>query len=199
MPTMSMGLTEHTPDRIGLTWAEFVALPYETRNTDLIDGKLVVNSPNATHELVVQNVIAAIRRWRAEQAAVPGSATTQQLVKVNDRRGYQPDVSWYPESQCSRGERGIAFTGQPSIVIEVLSPSTRGVDLIRKRGDYERLGIKEYWVFDPVHASALILWRESIDEPFRHEDDDEFGPGEIMRSYELAGFETPVGELFTDR
>jgi hypothetical protein len=36
-----------------LTWDEFLGLPYETRNTDLIDGKMIVNSPNAQHEQIV--------------------------------------------------------------------------------------------------------------------------------------------------
>jgi len=41
--------------------------------------------------------------------------------------------------------------GAPDIIIEILSPSTSYNDKIRKKGIYERFGVKEYWIVDPVH------------------------------------------------
>ena len=38
----------------------------------------------------------------------------------------------------------------PSIVIEVTSESTRGEDLGKKKDCYERLGVEEYFLFDPA-------------------------------------------------
>ena len=40
-------------------------------------------------------------------------------------------------------------------VIEVLSPGTRKFDLDKKRKIYERHGVKEYWVVDPVSKESL--------------------------------------------
>ena len=37
----------------------------------------------------------------------------------------------------------------PALVIEVASPSTRRLDATRKQGTYERMGVSEYWRFDP--------------------------------------------------
>ena len=37
----------------------------------------------------------------------------------------------------------------PTLVIEVASPSTRRLDATSKQGTYERMGVSEYWRFDP--------------------------------------------------
>jgi Uma2 family endonuclease len=45
-------------------------------------------------------------------------------------------------------EEGVA----PSLVIEVTSDSTRDEDVRKKKAIYERLGIEEYFLFDPLGA-----------------------------------------------
>jgi len=45
----------------------------------------------------------------------------------------------------------------PVLVVEVLSPSTRGRDQIDKRRLYARRGIASYWLVDPKHPSLRIL------------------------------------------
>ena len=40
----------------------------------------------------------------------------------------------------------------PDFVLEVASPSTWREDVGRKRGVYARLGVKEYWLYDPLGA-----------------------------------------------
>jgi Uma2 family endonuclease len=81
--------------------------------------------------------------------------------------------------------------GLPAIVVEVLSPSTRSIDLLRKRGDYERLGVAEQWVFDPVDASALVMRRDGD----RYADI-ALEPGDVLTSPLLPGFSVTVGALF---
>ena len=40
--------------------------------------------------------------------------------------------------------------GPPTVVIEVTSRSTRREDLVKKRGLYARLGVREYFLYDPL-------------------------------------------------
>ena len=46
--------------------------------------------------------------------------------------------------------------GAPDFVIEVLSPSTASRDHIRKRRVYERHGIREFWLVDPVDRLVTV-------------------------------------------
>ena len=100
-----------------LTWDEFLGLPYETRNTGLIDGKMIVNSPNAQHEQIVGNLLFALKLWHRGLPQRLGGPTTQQPVKVSERHGYQPDMSWFPVEQCEPAGQRASFSGLPSIVV----------------------------------------------------------------------------------
>ena len=57
------------------------------------------------------------------------------------------------------------FTRQiPHLVVEVLSPSTRSEDTLRKSVDYQRAGIGQYWIVDRdnravvVHGNTGVGW-----------------------------------------
>jgi len=175
-----------------LTWDEFLALPYETRNAALVDGKIVVNPPNAQHELIVQNLSYAFTTW-LRAAAGRGEVSTQQPVRIHDRRGYQPDLMWYPPERCAPAGAPPEFTGLPGLVVEVLSPSTRSFDLIRKRGDYEHVGVAEVWFVDPTDRHVLVCARPAAGEPYA---DREVGPRDALTSPLLDGFTIVVDELF---
>jgi Uma2 family endonuclease len=174
-----------------LTWDEFLALPYELRNVALIDGEVVVNPPNAQHELVVKNLILAFQRW-SDEGSARGEVSTQQPVKINDRRGYQPDVAWYPADVCAPPGEPASFSGPPGIVMEVQSPSTRGFDLIRKRADYELIGIAEAWFVDPNVPWVIRCERPEPGSGYRHR---ELGPVDTLTSRLLPGFALPVADL----
>ena len=51
------------------------------------------------------------------------------------------------------------LTGAPTMIIEVLSPSTALKDFNEKFNLYQRYGVQEYWIVDPgnrtVHVYAL--------------------------------------------
>lgn len=175
-----------------LTWDEFLAIPHETRNAALIDGKVVVNPPNAQHELIVHNLWTALREW-ARSGTDRGEFSTQQPVKIHDRQGYQPDFAWYPQDQCAPPGEPAAFSGLPSLIVEVLSPSTKSFDLMRKRVDYERIGIGEVWFVDPPNHVALACQRA---EPGANFSDVELGHGDTLTSPLLPDFELPVSALF---
>jgi Uma2 family endonuclease len=51
--------------------------------------------------------------------------------------------------------RGIE--GPPDLLIEVLSPSNRAHDQIRKRTLYAREGVREYWIIDLDAAIIEII------------------------------------------
>ncbi|WP_338117916.1 Uma2 family endonuclease [Parageobacillus thermoglucosidasius] len=65
----------------------------------------------------------------------------------------QPDISVFchPEQIEEKGAKGA-----PTLVIEVLSPSTAFKDRNEKFYLYERFGVQEYWIVDPAHQTIEI-------------------------------------------
>ena len=46
--------------------------------------------------------------------------------------------------------------GPPDLVVEILSPSTASNDMKNKRRLYQKSGVKEYWIIDPIHKTVQI-------------------------------------------
>ena len=70
-----------------------------------------------------------------------------------DRRSLQPDLL-----VARRSEVGDDPISAPLLLaVEVLSPSTRSVDLLLKRGVYAESGVASCWVVDPAVPSVRAL------------------------------------------
>jgi Uma2 family endonuclease len=71
----------------------------------------------------------------------------------SDRTVVQPDVMVI----CDRTKIDRGFCkGAPDFVIEVLSESTRRIDMIVKLNQYQRAGVKEYWIVD-IESRAVMI------------------------------------------
>lgn len=82
---------------------------------------------------------------------------------------FEPDllVVCDPGKLDSRGVRGA-----PDFIIEVLSPSTASFDQVDKRERYERAGVRELWLIDPLSALLTVYRR----------DGDRFAAADIRRA-----------------
>ena len=66
----------------------------------------------------------------------------------------QPDLYVICELQDSKQR---AFQGAPDFVVEILSPSSRSHDMIRKYRKYRDAGVKEYWIVDPEKRKVIVF------------------------------------------
>jgi Uma2 family endonuclease len=74
-------------------------------------------------------------------------------VFLDDDNHFQPDLVFILHQNGSIiTEKRIE--GAPDLVAEILSPSTSQNDKINKKRQYERHGVKEYWLIDPVHRTV---------------------------------------------
>lgn len=116
---------------------------------EVIGGELIVNpTPRRAHQEVVGNV-----NWILEQslrASDWGRVFTHPVdVDLGRNDIVQPDLIVIEHSRLAIYREEGTVAGPPDIVVEILSPSTQSVDLIRKMALYARSGVPEYWVADP--------------------------------------------------
>ena len=76
-------------------------------------------------------------------------------VNFSETETYQPDLVFIIKERLNIiGEQKIE--GAPDLIMEILSPATAYYDLKVKMHVYEKSGVKEYWVVDPMEKSIEI-------------------------------------------
>lgn len=66
----------------------------------------------------------------------------------------QPDLLVVCDGKKIADHQGVR--GAPDMVVEVLSPSTARYDKFIKLDLYQRAGVKEYWIADPVTRTVCV-------------------------------------------
>lgn len=132
---------------------EYLELPADGFWYQLINGVVLMSpEPTPRHQrLLVQLVV------QMEGAASRAGGTV--LPEVDVRLGadlvYSPDIAYVGPGRPFSEDAALAIV--PDLVVEILSPSSRGMDLRTKRSDYERFGVREYWVIDPEERRILLF------------------------------------------
>lgn len=121
---------------------------------ELVDGQaMAMGAPSATH----QRMLAWLyRRFYDYFEAMPCEvffAPFDVLLPDGDEDDdevstvVQPDLMVF----CEPGTVGDKYArGAPSLVIEIISPSSSKWDQNEKFRRYERAGVREYWIVDPL-------------------------------------------------
>jgi Uma2 family endonuclease len=181
-----------------ITWEEFLALPDDPRyrHAELVDGVVIeVNPPTWLHQEVVGLVYSSIRFWIG-QGTGRGSVTMEPPVRITGTRGYLPDVAWYRDGRHLPVSGNPYLDGAPDLAVEVLSPSTRTMDMIRKRTDYARVGVAELWLIDPAESRVMVLrLNEDGQGPAEYVLVAELGADDVLTTPLMKGLEIPVTGL----
>ena len=126
-------------------------LPDDGHRYELIDGSLLVSpAPRVAHQTVVGNLHVLLRLACPAELRV---LMAPFAVGLADDTEVQPDIIVAPRTQFT--ERDLP--GPPLLAVEVLSQSTRRIDLLLKRDRYEAAGIASYWIVDPDIPSVTVL------------------------------------------
>ena len=142
------------------TVADYARLP-EGTPIQLINGEFIMSpSPVRKHQKIVGKLHLQLgelveRKRLGEVYIAPFD------VHVSRNDVYQPDVFFVANDHLdSIEEDGVH--GPPDLVIEVLSRSTDGFDLLLKKDGYEKFGVNEYWIVDPMEKTVETFINSSI-------------------------------------
>lgn len=145
-----------TQPQSGLTYQDLQSFPEDNFRRELIDGELIVTAAPATrHQRVVTKLV--VRLWLYAEAHGGEVLPAPYDVYFSETNVVEPDVIFVgPQSQTKIEKQFIRSA--PDLVVEVSSPSTRRLELVRKRDLYERFGVPEYWFID-LDADRVECYR----------------------------------------
>jgi Uma2 family endonuclease len=136
--------------KVPTTADDLDSLPDDGNRYEIIDGALLVTpAPSLFHQPYAKPL-------DLEVLVAPTD------VRASARTQVEPDLFVMPWLRgADRSTRWVAMHGLV-LAVEILSPSTQGIDRGVKRTLYVEQGVPEYWIVD-VDARAIEVWR--ADDP----------------------------------
>jgi Uma2 family endonuclease len=156
------------PDHL-LTIAEYAALgETEPGYTELVEGRLLMSpSPSLKHNRASYRLAKQLEPQLPDHLEFFQDIDLDLELATPDEPGFsrRPDLVVVERSEVERVESkgGILRASAVPVVVEIVSPGSRTIDNIDKRGEYERAGILWYWIIDiskPVSLVACFLTEE---------------------------------------
>jgi len=146
------------------SYEEFLELTGEEESEkqyELIDGQIyMMSSPFFPHQVAVNEIFGQLYNWFKGKPCRPLTAPFD--VKLyNEAKTFQEDpnvvqpdilVICDPEMINAKG----SYDGIPTLVVEVLSKSTKSKDMMLKSNLYMRSGVAEFWIVDIDNQQVIV-------------------------------------------
>lgn len=125
---------------------------------ELVEGRPhAMVRPVLVHQLIVKNTCTA---FDDELGDGPSSAFPEVLVEVAQDTFRVPDVTVL----CEADDLSDRWGTDPTVLVEVLSPSTMDVDLYRKHEEYRAMPSLRHFAFVSADRPHVALWSRDADE-----------------------------------
>lgn len=143
----------------------FRTLLRSDHKADLLKGAVHMASPehldiHATYQRLY--VLLSLSAQQKQQGVVVGSRVTLRIDEVNVP---EPDIAFVAKAHGARLRPGGYIAGPPDLAIEIVSRSSLEHDYVLVRRLYERAGVQEYWIADPLRRRVTLLRRNKTRIP----------------------------------
>ena len=176
-----------------LTYEDYVLLPEDGQRHEILDGEhCVTPAPTPGHQGNSANLYLKLGPFvREHRLGVVLYAPVDVLLSEHDIA--QPDLLFISNERAGILKKANVV-GAPDLVIEILSSSTRRRDETLKRDRYERFGVLEYWLVDPLSRTVRVFRRSGTE--FLAAQHLSAAAGDVLTTSLLPGLEIPVSEIF---
>lgn len=147
-----------SPQYVGLRLSadEYLALPDDGFKYQVINGVVVMApSPTPRHQGVLVEIGAQFRNYLKAKPIARVFADVD--VRFAADLVYRPDLTVVTLERLPKPLRRIDVA--PDLVVEILSPGSESMDQRTKLADYERYGVREYWIVSPGETLTVRAWR----------------------------------------
>jgi len=139
----------------------------EHEQVEIIDGEPILMAPPVVrHQRISGALFAQLYNYLEGKTCEVFSAPF--AVRLFEEDGDAPeDVDTVVEPDlsviCDPGKLDdYGCKGAPDLVMEILSPSTQRHDRITKFNLYQRAGVREYWIVDPMSQTVQVFLRNGV-------------------------------------
>lgn len=141
----------HPPhhERRASSYEEYLALPDDGRIVEWVDGEIVFHMPPTTqHQDNVSFLITLLWNFVSRLALGRVLIAPFEVKLWPGGPSREPDILYVSRERLDH-LTDRRFEGAPDLVVEVVSPASVTMDRVDKYLEYERAGVREYWIIDP--------------------------------------------------
>jgi len=195
MPAIGQGIGAASEEIIatGVTFEEYLER-YSGEHCEWIGGTVIRMSPATKRHNLLIDFLTILFQFYFEQrpiGVIISSPFTMKMPAIDQAR--EPDLLIILKSNPH--ELTDTYIGGPAdICIEVISPESMARDSADKFTEYEKAGVPEYWLLDPLHQDARFfrLSENGVYLPQKTDAQDDY------RTVALPGFALHVPTLWQD-
>ena len=179
-------------------WSEEDYFALDTnRLVEFSDGFIeVLPMPTMGHQLILAFLLETLKVFAGASTPKLGATMFAGLpVRLWRKKYREPDVVFMLAEHAAR--MGNEYWDRADLVMEVVSDKNRPHDIKKKRLEYARAGIPEYWIVDPKRETITVLVLRGRSKTYT-----EFGifrKGQQATSKLLPGFTVDVTAAFSQQ
>jgi Uma2 family endonuclease len=138
------------------SYADLLEMPDDGKRREIIGGELIVSpAPIADHQRVLLNLILLLSRFATDSRSGELFVAPFDVV-FGPNDVVEPDLLFIASERGRVPGKQNKFEGPPDLVVEIISPSSRRTDFVRKMALYARAGVQEYWIADPENQTLIV-------------------------------------------
>jgi Uma2 family endonuclease len=135
---------------------DFCLLVKDGEKADLIDGVIYMASPDNTDANDLNGWFLVLMRTYARRKGLGKVYVSRVAFRLDDKNGPEPDIAFVRKVRLHLVKRG-RVEGAPDLAVEIVSPDSIERDYGKKRDQYERFGVREYWIVDELKEEVTLL------------------------------------------
>ncbi len=190
------GSSAYIYEGMEVSYEEFLKITRESeKRYEYIDGKIyLLSSPKVKHQKLVMIISNKLSSYFQNKECFPLTSPLDiTLYKDDQANVVQPDLLIICDQENIKEDD--TYMGTPSLVIEIISESSRSRDLIKKLELYMRSGVEEYWIINHFSEEITVYWfkEKKINNSVTYK------RGETAKSFKFEGLEINADEVFNEK
>jgi Uma2 family endonuclease len=150
-----------------ISYEEFLATDFENPKVEWVDGRVVAMSPrNDRHADLSGFLVMLLRGFVRERQLGIVREESFQMKTGPELSGRVPDILFVSNAHMKRLKK-THLDGPADLAVEIISPDSLARDRGEKFQEYEKGGVREYWLIDPQRKQAefYLLNKRGIYQP----------------------------------